>query len=148
MLLLLIALQLCDGDGPSAHEPMNADRLRAVVVEAHIGLRRHRSTISRTVSHDHVMGTCFADQPAAKSVSLTDARWSVDRFVTGPARQCYLASYFGCTIGDWVARAGLARSGPAFGPHYRSNVVIVEQTPNRVIADVSEDRRSLDRFDR
>ncbi len=37
MLLLLIALHLCDGDGPSAHEPMNADRLRAVVVEAHIG---------------------------------------------------------------------------------------------------------------
>ncbi len=84
------------------------------------------------------MGTCFADHPAARSVKLTDARWSVDRFVTGPARQCYLASYFGCTIGDWVARAGLAESGPAFGPHYRSNVVIVEQTADRIIADVSE----------
>jgi len=137
MLMLLVALHLCDGDGPSAHEPMTADLLRAIVVNANVELQRHRHTMSRRESREP-MGTCFAGQPAVKSVELSEVRRSVERFATGPARQCYLASYFGCTIGDWIARAGVAQSGPAFAPHDRSKVVVIQQTPDRIVADVSE----------
>jgi hypothetical protein len=137
MLVLLVALHLCDADGPSAHERMTADLLRAIVVNADLELQRHRDSISRREPGEP-LGTCFAAQPAVKSVKLSEVRRSLERFVTGPARQCYLASYFGCTIGDWVARAGVAQSGPAFSPHGRSKVVIVQHTSDRVVADVTE----------
>lgn len=145
MLLLLVALSLCDTDGPRFDGPMDENTLGALVIQAHVQLRYQRERITNKVAHDQVIGKCFGDKPAAKSVEASEVQREIAEYATGPAAQCYRASYFGCTIGNWIARAGLARSGPAFGPSVESKVVIIEQTPNRVVADVLEqDDRLID----
>lgn len=145
MLLLLIALQLCEGDGPRFDGRMDENTLAALVIQAHVQLRDYRDRIMTKAAHDQVIGTCFGDRPATKSVKVSEVQREVAQYATGPAAQCYRASYFGCTIADWIARAGLAQSGPAFGPSSESKIVIVEQTRNRVVADVFEqDDRLID----
>jgi hypothetical protein len=62
---------------------------------------------------------------------------SVSDYVEGRALSCYVATYLGCTYGEWIAQA---RSG--YGPDTRaftlSKVTIIEQTSNKIVADVTE----------
>jgi hypothetical protein len=145
MLMLLIALSLCEGDGPRLDGPMNVDVFGALVIQAHTQIRRNSNKLTTKISGNEPVGMCYGEPAALKSVALADVRRSLSRFTTGRAQQCYLASYYGCTIGDRVARAGLAKSGPAFAPHADSKVTLIEQSANRAVADVSEvDARLVD----
>ncbi len=59
-------------------------------------------------------------------------------FATGGALACYLGNYLGCFDGEWLASRCPTRYRPAGLPFKRSKVTIVEQTADRVVAEVGE----------
>jgi len=82
-------------------------------------------------------GTCrgYAMSRAIKrSVALS----RMHGFIGGKALNCYLATYLGCDAGPWIGRPTADAVGPELRPFKRSRVTIVEQTPDRVVADVTE----------
>jgi hypothetical protein len=67
-------------------------------------------------------------------------------FLVGPIQACYVATYLGCDAGPWIGVPRPSLVGPARRPFTRSKVTIVEQTRDRVVADVTE-IRSEDFYD-
>ena len=137
MLLLLVAMLACD-DGPGPNATMDVDLVRSIAVEAHLRYSQRRRTVVQTQAKAQAATKCSGDWLAASSRSGPELRRGLAELVRGPAEQCYFASYFGCTTDGRVARTDVAVSGPAFGPHNGSKVVLVEKTKARAIADVSE----------
>jgi hypothetical protein len=123
--------------------------------EDDIRLLRHRLEYAPR-RDKRVLGTCFEGRKARFLVRKDDLVRSLGAWITGPALQCYVASYFGCTIGDDVGVAGLANfDGPLLQAYDGSKVIIVEQTRDRIVAEVAEasdpeqdltDMRSHSRF--
>jgi hypothetical protein len=84
-----------------------------------------------------IAGKCWGG-PAPRLVKANAVVPLLAQRLEGRALKCYLASYFGCRIGDWLARAGVAQFGPGGVPFNKSRVTIVQQTADRVVADVVE----------
>ena len=83
-------------------------------------------------------GECYDDSAfpiglATEIVPVLETR------LTGQALRCYVASYFGCRLGDWIASAGVSRDGgPRRVSFYEARSTILEQTPDRIVAEVGE----------
>jgi hypothetical protein len=83
-------------------------------------------------------GECYGDSAfpiglATEIVPVLETR------LTGQALRCYVASYFGCRMGDWIASAGVSRDGgPRALSFNESRTTILEQTPDRIVAQMSE----------
>jgi len=119
------------------------DRVRAFVLKAHTDTQdlRRELLLPRFMRNEPVrdMGTCFGDNAAVALAKTSVIVPRLREYLTGLALQCYLSTYFGCTIGDWVAYAGMAAEGaPDMVPFTRSKVTILEETRDRVVADVIE----------
>jgi hypothetical protein len=121
---------------PAPGKPWTEATVRAFLLE----LQR---TIDSLVSAGHegaesrVLGKCYGEGAIA-SIKAAAVRPPIEARVGGNALPCYLASYFGCQIGDRFALAGVANSGIGNQPYDKSKVTIVEQTADRVLADVVE----------
>jgi hypothetical protein len=141
----LLALSLCLGYAPRARAkkaaPLTADEVRALLIEADDALERYTGELMLRVNNDTPSTLCYGRMLAKKWGRLSEVRAVVSKYATGPALQCYLASYFGCTIDEWVWRSGIAEDGVEFLPYEGSAVAIIEQTPDRVVADVFEASR-------
>ena len=58
--------------------------------------------------------------------------------LTDKALRCYLASYFGCRLGDSIASAGVSLNVPIAAPFQEARTAILEQNADRVVAEVGE----------
>jgi hypothetical protein len=83
------------------------------------------------------VGTCH-ENPIAGVIGKSFALPRLQAVLSASALGCYTATYLGCTVGAWIGRSIDSEYGPGTKPFTRSKVTIVEQTPNRVVADVVE----------
>ncbi len=114
------------------------ERVRAFVLEVHLSIEKVVDDLTKKRDRSKIIGECFDGEPAGALAKTGEVLPLLEKKITGTALPCYLASYFGCTVGAWIGRAGMAKIGPGFVPFTRSRVTIVEQTPERVVADVIE----------
>jgi hypothetical protein len=84
-----------------------------------------------------VSGTCHGENVVAV-VKRSEALTRVSGLLQEPALSCYLTTYLGCNVGDWLGVGLSSEWGPETKPFTRSKVTIVEQTDVRVVADVQE----------
>ena len=118
--------------------PWTPERVRDFVLGVHLSIEKVIDELTRKRDRANIIGECYGGESAGALAKAADILPLLEKQITGPALPCYLASYFGCTIGEWIGRAGIAKVGPGFVPFTRSRVTIVEQTPERVVADVIE----------
>jgi hypothetical protein len=123
---------------PAAAVPWTPERVRELVLGVHLSIEKVVDDLTRKRDRAKILGECYGGESAGALAKTADVLPLLEQQITGPALPCYLASYFGCTIGEWIGRAGIAKVGPGFVPFTRSRVTIVEQTPERVVADVIE----------
>ena len=122
---------------PDANPAWTPDRLRAFVLETTAIADKAAKKAYETFDEKQIAGECWGDT-APRLVKAADVVPVLAQRLEGRALQCYLASYFGCRIGDWLARAGIDQFGPGAVPFTKSKVTIVEQAPDRVVADFVE----------
>lgn len=82
-------------------------------------------------------GSCWGMRPhfaIKKSVAFPRIR----ALIEPEAGRCYWLTYLGCSVGDWIERPLGNFLGPLRKPFKRSKVTIIEQTADRVVADVTE----------
>jgi len=91
--------------------------------------------VERLNAHRRFQGMCQGAEVHGgikKSVAMP----RIQAMVTGKALTCYVASYLGCSDGDWIVAS--SRVVNVRGPFTRAKVTIIEQTAERVVADVAE----------
>jgi hypothetical protein len=113
-----------------------SDRVRAFVlrVESEMDKLIDEQVAGR---NPHLDGTCVGyviDHAIKKSVALP----RVAGMITGKVLACYVASYLGCDAGAWIASSEGLSLVVKRKPFTLSKVTILEQTPDRVVADVVE----------
>lgn len=122
--------------------PWRPDEVRSFLLGAEAAIRRQTAELlkAKRVRKESArsMGTCFGESPVYWFASRGAVNAILNPHVSGAAFQCYVSSYFGCTLGDQVAQVGVSFVGPARVPFHRSKVTILEQTRDRVVADVVE----------
>src|SRR5262249_34935018 len=62
----------------------------------------------------------------------------IQALVTGKALDCYVVTYLGCDEGTWIGSSGALGMNVKEKPYTLSKVTIVDQTAERVVADVDE----------
>jgi hypothetical protein len=102
---------------------------------------------------DHIMELLYVQQDEREHPRLTgscrgfpvDGAIKRSRVVSllrpvlgGKALNCYLATYLGCDVKGWIARPMSSVVGAELKPFKRSKVTIVEQTPDRIVVDITE----------
>jgi hypothetical protein len=87
--------------------------------------------------HPRLTGTCRGF-PVEGAVERARVVSLLSPVIGGKALNCYIATYLGCDVKGWIARPMASVVGAALKPFNRSKVTIVEQTPDRVVADVTE----------
>jgi hypothetical protein len=117
-------------------EAWTPDRVRRFV----IGVERLMERLyqeQEDVEHPDLAGHCRGYSMGAairRSAALSRMR----PFIGDKVIKCYLATYLGCDAGDWIGRPEASEVGPELQAFKRSRVTIIEQTPDRVVADVTE----------
>jgi hypothetical protein len=127
------------GSGVSrSARPWTPDEVRAFVLSVEHELEQVRKEVLVPGRPRRIAGECYGRQaPALAKVSAIVPK--LERFIGGPALSCYVATYFGCTVGSWIAEAGIVLEGaPDMKPFTRSKVTILEQSRERVVAEVVE----------
>jgi hypothetical protein len=114
-----------------------ADRVRGFVLETHQLMDRQVRNAYKTFDGRKAMGQCYGE-PAKGLVKTAVVLPALEPRLQGKALQCYLSSYFGCRVGDWLAVAGVALRGPSHAPHADSAVKLIEQTTEKVVAEITE----------
>jgi hypothetical protein len=122
---------------PDNHAAWTPDRLRTFVLETTAIADNASAKAYETFDEKQIAGECWGDT-APRLVKAAEVVPLLAQRLEGRALQCYLASYFGCRIGDWLARAGIAQFGPGAVPFTKSKVTIIEQSADRVVADFVE----------
>jgi hypothetical protein len=87
--------------------------------------------------HPDLVGNCRG-YPVGPAMKRSEVLSRMHGFVGGRALNCYLATYLGCNVGGWIGRPVASEVGPKRKPFKKSKVTIIEQTRDRVIADVTE----------
>jgi hypothetical protein len=112
------------------------DRLRAFVLKVEREMS-DLSTVEGDVKLPHLDGTCWGMSPdLGIKTSVVFSR--LDNYLEGRAEACYVLTYLGCRMGQWIARPAPNFPGPLRRPFNRSKVTIISQTADRVVADVTE----------
>jgi hypothetical protein len=126
---------------PASGKPLTAAAVRTLLFDLHRALfllqRKGHSEKYQALAKGVPPGTCYGG-PATPFMKAADVLPTLEARVTGKALSCFVASYFGCRLGDWLAEAGVAAEGVAYSTYDKSKVTIVEQGPNRAVADVVE----------
>jgi hypothetical protein len=145
---LAIVLLIFAGGSPAANasvgsapKPLTPAEILRFLIKTEDDVRwfRHLLEQSRKPAERRVLGTCFGGRQAWYLAKREEVLRGLGAWVTGPAVQCYVATYFGCSIGDDIGIAGLAMpGGPLREPWDGSKVTIIEQTRDRIVAEVTE----------
>ena len=88
-------------------------------------------------AHPRLTGTCRGF-PVDGAIERSRVVSLLRPVLAGKALNCYLATYLGCDVKGWIARPMASVVGAELKPFNRSKVTIVEKTPDRVVADVTE----------
>lgn len=126
---------------PSARHdpPWTPDRVRTFVLGIHLATREFLGGLFKKREPSVMLGDCYDSEGVRSLAKKADILAFLEKRITDPALPCYVASYFGCTVGDWIGNAGVAvHGGSDLEPFTESRVTIVEQTPDRVVADILE----------
>jgi hypothetical protein len=91
----------------------------------------------KTYKGSDEIGECYGEA-AVRYLKAAEVLPRLQTRLTGRALECYVASYYGCRIGEWLAVAGVASNGPSHIVYQKSSVKIVQQSSDRVVADVTE----------
>ena len=91
----------------------------------------------KTYKGSDEIGECYGEA-AVRYLKAAEVLPRLQTRLAGRALDCYVASYYGCRIGEWLAVAGVASNGPSHVVYPKSSVKIVQQSADRVIADVTE----------
>jgi hypothetical protein len=121
----------------ASNPPWTEERVRQFVVETDQQLLEARGEADAKNRDARAIGQCYGDDafPMGKAshfLPLLEGR------LTGRALNCYLATYFGCRLGDMIASAGFSRLVPPVIPFFEARAAIIEQSPDRVVAEVGE----------
>jgi len=117
----------------AASDKWTPDRVRAFVLHVEGGMLH--LAVEQLKAHRRFQGTCQGSAVHGgneKSVAMP----RIQAMVTGKALSCYVASYLGCSDGDWIV--GSTHLVNIRRPFTRAKVTIIEQTADRVVADVAE----------
>lgn len=87
--------------------------------------------------HPRLAGSCRG-YPVDGAIKRSRVVALLRPVLAGKALNCYLATYLGCDVKGWIARPMASVVGAELKPFDRSKVVIVEQKPDRIVADVTE----------
>ncbi len=124
--------------------PWTPDRVRTFVLGIHLEVHDFLRELFKKREPAVMLGSCFDTEGVRSLAKKADVLAFLEKRVTGPTLPCYVATYFGCTLGEWIGNAGVAlRGGSDFEPFTTSRVTIVEQTPDRVVADILEAQMEL-----
>jgi hypothetical protein len=125
---------------PAGSEPWTPERVRSLVLHAESemeALQELNYPVGWSYNSGPVVGTCYGSPvEGLNKASIIMPR--VRGVVTGKALPCYVATYLGCTVNGWIGFTERASHGPGYKPFTRSKVTIVEQSPERVVADIVE----------
>lgn len=113
------------------------ERVRDFVLETHQLIDREVRRAYKSFDGRKAMGKCYGE-PAKGLIKTAAVLPVLETRIQGKALQCYVASYFGCRVGEWLAVAGVALRGPSHLPYAESTVTLIEQTADKVIAEVTE----------
>jgi hypothetical protein len=113
------------------------ERVLSFVLETHALVDREVRKAYKSFDGRRALGQCYGE-PAKGLVKAAAVRPVLESRIEGKALQCYVASYFGCRLGDWLAVAGVALRGPSHLPHAGSAARLIEQTTTQVTAEVTE----------
>jgi hypothetical protein len=114
-----------------------AERVLSFVRETHELIDREVRRAYKSFDGRRSMGQCYGE-PAKGLIKAAAVLPVLETRIQGKALQCYVASYFGCRVGDWLAVAGVALRGPSHLPTADAPVKLIEQTADRVVAEVTE----------
>ena len=87
--------------------------------------------------HPTLPGSCHGYN-IARAIKKSAVLPQVRSFLSRKIVDCYIATYLGCQVGQWIGAPMASAVGPDTQPFTLSKVTIVEQTPDRVVADVTE----------
>jgi hypothetical protein len=123
---------------PAGESPAwTPDRIRQFVVETDRLLLAKRGEVMKKHLGDQAMGQCYGE-PAYPMGKASDILPVLESRLTDKALRCYLASYFGCRLGDSIASAGVSLNVPIAAPFQEARAAILEQNADRVVAEVGE----------
>ena len=135
----LVALMLLGSLRAARAEPrteaLTPERLLEVVIDA-------QSEVDMIAMHerdyyDPPKGTCHG-KPIASIIPKSDVLHWLTPVLAGEALGCYLETFIGCSQGDWFVAWEGAELLSAPEPFTRSKVTIIEQSADRVVADITE----------
>jgi hypothetical protein len=142
----LAAVWLCSARAPQAaprNDGWTPDRVRRFVLA--VDRQMGELYVERVRLEPALPGLCRG-APMTYAIKRSRVMSRTAGFLAGPIRDCYVATYLGCDAGPWIGIPKPSLVGPARRPFTRSKVTIVEQTADRVVADVTE-IRSEDFYD-
>jgi hypothetical protein len=121
----------------AASAPWTPERVRDFVLETHGLLMKVRGDALTKHYGGQAIGQCYGE-PAYLMGKASDIVPVFEQRLTGRALACHLASYVGCRLGDSMASAGVSTNSPVAVPFQEAKAAIIEQTADRVVAEVSE----------
>ncbi len=126
-----------DAAPAAAAEPWTPERLRAFLLGIQDLIDQDIQRARKTYRGSDEIGQCYGEA-AIRYLKAAEVLPRLQTRLTGRALDCYVASYYGCRIGEWLANAGVASNGPSHIVYKKSSVKILEQAADRVVADVTE----------
>jgi hypothetical protein len=113
--------------------------VRAFLLAAEEAARARKAIAYRSYDGNRIVGECYEGrEPAVGIVRASEVMPMMEARFTGKALQCFVTTYFGCRVGEWLGRVGDGAQGPAYVVQRSSPVAILEQTPDRIVAAVME----------
>jgi hypothetical protein len=121
---------------PAAPQEWTPERVLAFVLRVERQMDK-LSSEQFNAEHPELDGECRG-YPVGPAIKKSVAVNRLRAFVTREAVDCFVGTYLGCDLGTWIARPVASEVGPDAKPFTGSKVTIVEQTADRVVADVTE----------
>ncbi len=120
---------------PASGKDWTADQLLAFVIRTDLQMR---AIYAGEDSLDLDTPVTCHGAPIARAIEKARVLSQMRSFVSARLVDCYVATYVGCEAGKWVGAPFASFVGPGARPFTLSKVTIVEQTSDRVVADISE----------
>ncbi len=114
--------------------------IRATVIHIEAAMEELQALEAPPVRHGKpipIAGTCHGE-PLTSVIERSFAMSRARDLLSGKALSCYVANYLGCPVGPWIGKSASSYYTPEMKAFTRSKVTIVEQTEDRVVADVVE----------
>jgi len=145
-----------DAAPAAASERWTPERVRGFLLEIQAMIDADIARAAKQYDGSKEVGECYGETAVLRHVKVSEVMPRLEARLSGRALDCYVASYYGCRVGDWFGSAAVSNNGPGYIVYKKSPVKIIEQSADRVVADVTEadyetvaqgsiDRRNLSR---